>query len=54
MPWFGLCMIMLHVLQVFEDTSGSKESRVLNMARLYIQKLIKEYEYEEKNMPENT
>ena len=24
------------------------------MARLYIQKLLKEYEYEEKNMPENT
>ena len=28
-----------HVQKAFEDTSGSKQARVLNMARLYMQGL---------------
>ena len=32
-------MIILHVQQNFEDASGSKKARVLNMARLYMQGL---------------
>ena len=34
-----ICMIILHVRQAFEDTSGSKYARVLNMARLHMQGL---------------
>ena len=32
-------MIILHVRQTFEDASGSKKARVLNMAQLYMQML---------------
>ena len=32
-------MIILYVKQDFEDASGSKKSRILNMARLYVQGL---------------
>ena len=32
-------MIILHLQQTFEDASGSKCDRVLNMARLYMQGL---------------
>ena len=34
-----ICMIILHVQQDFEDASGSKGTRVLNMARLCMQGL---------------
>ena len=32
-------MIILHVIQAFEDASGSKKARVLNIARRYMQGL---------------
>ena len=44
-PWkclhklFWLCLIILHVPQAFEDYTGSKCARVLNMARFYMQGL---------------
>ena len=34
-----MCMIILHVQQDFEDTSGSKKAMILNMAQLYMQGL---------------
>ena len=39
MPWLWICMIILHVQQDFEDDSGSKYARILNMAELYMQGL---------------
>ena len=47
MPGLRICTIILHVRQVFEDASGSKEARVLNIARLYMQGLHRVL-----NMPE--
>ena len=34
-------MIILHVQRDFEDASGSKKARVLNMERLYMQGLCR-------------
>ena len=39
MPRFCICLIILRVRQAFEDVWGSKCTRVLNMARLYMQGL---------------
>ena len=39
MPGLWICTIILHVRQAFEDASGSKQARVLHMARLYKQGL---------------
>ena len=36
MPKLWICMIILHVLQAFEDALGSKQAMFLNMARLCI------------------
>ena len=38
---FLICEIFLHVREAFEDASGSKYARVLNMALLYMQGLHK-------------
>ena len=34
-----ICVIILHVWQVFEDVPGSKCAKVVNMARMYMQGL---------------
>ena len=34
-----ICLIILHVWQTYEDVSGSKCVRVLNIAKLYMQRL---------------
>ena len=39
MPGLWICLIILHVRQAFEDASGSKYARILNMAHLYMQEL---------------
>ena len=39
MPGLSICLITLHVWQAFENASGSKCARVLNMPQLHVQEL---------------
>ena len=36
MPGLSICLAILHAWQAFEDTSGYKYARVLNMAQLFV------------------